>query len=77
MQRNDKEDHAIVERVLRSFADKQVNLSSKSARDILSRAIVKALAFEKEYDRRSKIREEWIRAMERKRKSMERKLKKR
>jgi len=77
MQGNDKEDQAIVERVLQNYADKQVNLSSKSTREVLSLAIVKALAFEKHYVRRSKVREEWIRALERKRKSMERKLKKR
>ena len=73
----EKDNRAIVERVLRHYADKQINLSSKSARDILSRAIVKALSFEAEHERRSNIREEWIRAMEKKRKSMERKLKKR
>tara|TARA_A100001011_G_scaffold31529_1_gene30508 strand:- start:148 stop:372 length:225 start_codon:yes stop_codon:yes gene_type:complete len=73
----EKDNQAIVERVLRNYADKQINLSSESAREILSRAIVKALSFEAEHERRTNVREEWIRAMERKRKTMERKLKKR
>ncbi len=77
MRQSDKENQVIVERVLRNFADKHVNLSSKSAREVLARTIVKALGFEKEVERRSKIREEWVAAMEKKRKSMERKLKKR
>ena len=74
---SDKSNQAIVEKVLRNFADKQVNLYSESGRKVVASAIVKALSFEEEVARRSKIREDWIRAMERKRKSMERKLKKR
>ena len=72
-----KKNQAIVERVLKNFAEKQVNLSSESARDIISRAIIKALDIDEDTERRSKIREDWMRAMEKKRKSMEKKLKKR
>ena len=72
-----KKNQAIVERVLKNFAEKQVNLSSESARDIISRAIIKALDIDEDTERRSKIREDWMRAMEKKRKSMEKKSKKR
>ena len=63
-----------MEKVLKDYAYKQVNLASESARNDLARAIIRELAFEDGYKKRAKIREDWMKAMERKRKSMEEKL---
>ena len=58
----------IVEQVLESHAKHQTNLASGSARSMLAKDIVRALEFALESRGREKIRDNFTRALDRKRK---------
>ena len=60
--------HTTIERVLDSYARMQINLASESARVNLAGAIIRALDNDKDSAMRNKIREDFIEALERKKK---------
>ncbi len=63
----DEKEVSMVKQVLAWHADSQINLASESARTNLAEDIVRALKGVRETRAREKIRDDWIRLLERKR----------